>query len=285
MPMEDNDAGFQQYLREIAKFPLLSVEEENVLAEKILKGDADAVAYMVCCNLRLVVKIAREYSNYGVPLLDLISEGSIGLIHAVRRFNPEKGGKLSTYASWWIKQSIKKALARQSRTIRLPVHFSDKLSRVRKVSQRLGDELGREPSDEEVSAEIGIDETKVARLKIAGLKTTSLDATVGGDDDTELIELVGDEDAQDPFEMLQDKNLLQELGGLLKLLTVRERKILSHRFGLEGAKAQTLEEVGEVMGITRERVRQVQNKALEKLRKEFSKKEKIQMMLMLVRCE
>lgn len=280
MAMEDNDAGFQQYLREIAKFPLLTVEEERCYAARIAKGDVEAKAYMVCCNLRLVVKIARDYSNYGVPLLDLISEGSIGLINAVGRFDPKKGGKLSTYAAWWIKQSIKKALGRQSKTIRLPVHFSEKISRIRKVSRQLSEGLGREPTDEEVADELGIGVSKVARLKLASLRPASLDASVGEDDDTELIDLVGDMEAQDPFEMLSDKNLHQELGVLLVQLSERERKILSCRFGLDGARPKTLEEVGEKFGVTRERVRQVQNIALTKLRRGFRKKEKSKVLAM-----
>ncbi|MFZ4599228.1 MAG: sigma-70 family RNA polymerase sigma factor, partial [Terrimicrobiaceae bacterium] len=153
MAIEDSDTGFQLYLREIAKFPLLTPAEEVQLARKIKRGDAEARARMVRCNLRLVVKIARDYGNYGLPLLDLISEGNIGLMKAVERFDPKKGGKLSTYAAWWIKQSIKRALANQSKTIRLPVHLVDKIAKIRRVSTQMTEELGREPSDEELAEE------------------------------------------------------------------------------------------------------------------------------------
>jgi RNA polymerase primary sigma factor len=273
MAFEDSDNGFQQYLRDIAQFPLLTVEQEIVLAERIRGGDDDAKTEMVRCNLRLVVKIARDYSNLGLPLLDLISEGNIGLIKAVERFDPRKGGKLSTYAAWWIKQSIKRALANQSKTIRLPVHLVDKIAKIRRVSMQMTEELGREPTDEELAEELGLTAAKVSSLKAAAIRPASLDATIGDDDSTELIEIVGDVEAQDPFEMLRDKNLRDELGDLLTVLDERERKILNSRFGLDGSRPKTLEEVGEKFGVTRERIRQLQNIALAKLRRALGKKE------------
>jgi RNA polymerase primary sigma factor len=273
MAFEDSDNGFQQYLRDIAQFPLLTIEQEIELAERIRHGDEDAKAEMVRCNLRLVVKIARDYSNLGLPLLDLISEGNIGLIKAVERFDPRKGGKLSTYAAWWIKQSIKRALANQSKTIRLPVHLVDKIAKIRRVSMQMTEELGREPTDEELAEELGLTAAKVSSLKAAAIRPASLDATIGDDDSTELIEIVGDEEAQDPFEMLRDKNLRDELGDLLTVLDERERKILNSRFGLDGSRPKTLEEVGEKFGVTRERIRQLQNIALAKLRRALGKKE------------
>jgi RNA polymerase primary sigma factor len=273
MAFEDSDNGFQQYLRDIAQFPLLTIEQEIELAERIRHGDDDAKAEMVRCNLRLVVKIARDYSNLGLPLLDLISEGNIGLIKAVERFDPRKGGKLSTYAAWWIKQSIKRALANQSKTIRLPVHLVDKIAKIRRVSMQMTEELGREPTDEELAEELGLTAAKVSSLKAAAIRPASLDATIGDDDSTELIEIVGDEEAQDPFEMLRDKNLRDELGDLLTVLDERERKILNSRFGLDGSRPKTLEEVGEKFGVTRERIRQLQNIALAKLRRALGKKE------------
>lgn len=274
MAIEDSDTGFQLYLREIAQFPLLTVKEEVQLARKIKRGDQEARSRMVRCNLRLVVKIARDYSNYGLPLLDLISEGNIGLMKAVERFDPKKGGKLSTYAAWWIKQSIKRALANQSKTIRLPVHLVDKIAKMRRVSMQMTEELGREPSDDELAEEVGLSPSKVTALKSAAIRPTSLDQPIGDDDSTQFGDLVGDTEAQDPFEMLRDKDLRDEVGDLLDVLDDRERRIINCRFGLDGKKAKTLEEVGVKFGVTRERIRQLQNIALNKLRKALNKKEK-----------
>ena len=274
MGIEDSDTGFQLYLREIARFPLLTVEEEVNLARKIKRGDQEARSLMVRSNLRLVVKIARDYSNYGLPLLDLISEGNIGLMKAVERFDPKKGGKLSTYAAWWIKQSIKRALANQSKTIRLPVHLVDKISKMRRVSSQMTEELGREPTDDELAEEIGLASCKVSALKTASIRPTSLDQPIGDDDSTAFGDLVGDVEAQDPFEMLRDKDLRDEVGDLMGLLDDRERRIINSRFGLDGKKPKTLEQVGEKFHVTRERIRQLQNIALGKLRRALSKKEK-----------
>jgi RNA polymerase primary sigma factor len=274
MAIEDTDTGFQLYLREIARFPLLTPEEEVKLARKIKRGDAQARAHMVRANLRLVVKIARDYQGLGLPLLDLISEGNIGLMKAVERFDPKKGGKLSTYAAWWIKQSIKRALANQSKTIRLPVHLVDKISKIRRVAIQMSEELGREPTDDELAEEIGMSSSKVAQLKTAAIRPASLDAPIGDDDSTEFGEIVGDAEAQDPFELLRDKDLRDEVGDLLDVLDERERKIINSRFGLDGQKPKTLEEVGEKFGVTRERIRQLQNIALHKMRRALSKKEK-----------
>ncbi|MGC1481462.1 MAG: RNA polymerase sigma factor RpoD/SigA [Chthoniobacterales bacterium] len=261
-------------MREIARFPLLTVEDEIRLAALIQKGDAAARSEMVRCNLRLVVKIARDYQGLGLPLLDLISEGNIGLMKAVERFDPAKGGKLSTYAAWWIKQSIKRSLANQSKTIRLPVHLVDKISKIRRVATQMSEELGREPSDDELAEEIGMNPAKVSQLKVAAIRPASLDAPIGDDESTEFGEIVGDADAMDPFELLRDKDLRDEVGDLLDSLDDRERRIINCRFGLDGEKPRTLEEVGETFGVTRERIRQLQNIALHKMRKALSKKEK-----------
>jgi len=274
MAIEDSDTGFQLYLREIVKFPLLTVLDEVKLARKIKRGDNAARSLMVRSNLRLVVKIARDYSNYGLPLLDLISEGNIGLMKAVERFDPKKGGKLSTYAAWWIKQSIKRALANQSKTIRLPVHLVDKIAKIRRVSGQMTEDLGREPSDDELAEEIGLTPAKVTALKSAGIRPTSLDQPIGDDDSTQFGDLVGDAEASDPFEMLRDKDLHSEVGDLLDILDDRERRIINSRFGLDGKKPKTLEEVGAKFGVTRERIRQIQNIALTKLRKALGKKER-----------
>src|SRR6266699_832666 len=271
--MNETDTGLNRYLREIGQFPLLTPQEEIELAGKIKKGDAAARERMINANLRLVVTIARDYANFGLPLLDLISEGNIGLTKAVERFDPTKGAKLSTYAMWWIKQSIKRALANQSKTIRVPVHLADKLAKMRRVSLQMSDELGREPTDEELGEEIGIDSDKITRLRTVGIRPASLNAPITDDDSTEFAEVIGDDEAQTPFELLRDKNLLGEVDGLLEVLDPRETKIISQRFGLDGGKPKTLEIVAKSFGITRERIRQLQNIALAKLRRALSKKE------------
>ena len=267
------DGGIKIYLREIGKTPLLTPQEEVELAARIKVGDKEARSHMIRANLRLVVKIAQDYANYGLPLLDLISEGNIGLMKAVERFDPNKGGKLSTYAAWWIKQSIKRALANQSKTIRLPVHMVDKISKMRRVASVLAEELGREPSDEELSEEIGIDRGKLAQLKAASLRPASLDAPISEDDSTEFGEIVGDESAINPFDVLSHKKMHNQLDGLLEVLDERERKIIDARFGLNGQKPKTLEEVGQDFGVTRERIRQLQNIALKKLKRALQKRE------------
>jgi RNA polymerase primary sigma factor len=271
--MNKSDTGLTRYLREIGRIPLLTRQQEIELAAKIKKGDAAARERMINANLRLVVTIAHDYANLGLPVLDLISEGNIGLTKAVERFDPAKGAKLSTYAMWWIKQSIKRALANQSKMIRLPVHLVDKIAKVRRVSLQISDELGREPTDDELGEELGIAGEKVARLKSVGIRPASLDAPIGDDDSTEFGAVVGDEEAQTPFELLRDKNLRGEVDGLIAVLDSREKKIISQRFGLDGGKPKTLEDVGKNFGVTRERIRQLQNIALAKLRSALSKKE------------
>jgi len=275
MNYEDSDPGFQLYLRQIAQYPLLTPADEIKLAAKIKKGNKAASAEMIRANLRLVVKIARDYANLGLPLLDLISEGNIGLMKAVERFDPAKGGKLSTYGSWWIKQSIKRALANQGKTIRLPVHLVDKIAKIRRVGAGLSDELGREATDEEIAEEVGMNAGKVTLLKQAAIRPASLDAPIGEDDATEFGEMVGDEMAVDPFENLSDKDIHLEVGDLLSKLDERERKIINARFGLDGSDPITLEEVGDKFGVTRERIRQLQNIALNKMRRSLNKLEKM----------
>jgi RNA polymerase primary sigma factor len=270
---DDSDSGFKIYLREIGKTPLLTPEEEIQLAARIKRGDKAARAHMIKANLRLVVKIAHDYSNLGLPLLDLVSEGNIGLMKAVERFDPAKGGKLSTYAAWWIKQSIKRALANQSKTIRLPVHLVDKIAKVKRLALAMSEELGREPTDDELAAEVGISASKLSQLRTVSIRPASLDAPLNDEDGTEFGELVGDESAVDPAENLSDKDLQEEVADLLGVLDDRERKIINSRFGLDGGKARTLEEVGQKFGVTRERIRQLQNIALAKLRRALRKRE------------
>ncbi len=270
----DSDSSLRVYLREISKTDLLTPAEEVKLAARIKRGDKKARAHMIKANLRLVVKIAQDYSGYGLPLADLISEGNIGLMKAVERFDPQKGGKLSTYAAWWIKQSIKRALANQSKTIRLPVHMVDKISKMRRISTLLAESIGREPTDEELADELGIPRRKLSLLKRASQRPTSLDAPVNEGETTDYSEIIGDERAVNPLDALADKNLHSQLDDLLNVLDEREHRIIGARFGLNDKKPMTLEEVGREFGVTRERIRQLQNVALEKMRKALRKKEK-----------
>ncbi|TVR46976.1 MAG: sigma-70 family RNA polymerase sigma factor [Puniceicoccaceae bacterium] len=268
-------SSLKLYLQAIGRIPLLTIEEEIQLAKRIHRGDKAARDHMIQANLRLVVKIAHDYKDFGLPLLDLISEGNIGLIKAVERFDPDKGGKLSTYAAWWIKQSIKRALANQSKTIRLPVHLVDKISRMRKVALLLTEELGREPSDDELAEELQMPVNKIAHLKSVSVRPTSLNAPLGVDGDgAEFGEIVGDENAPTPFENLHDKSLQNDLKSMIGELEPREAEIIRLRFGLGGETALTLEEVGQRFGITRERVRQLQNMALSRMRRQMAGKER-----------
>ena len=274
--MYDIESGnLKIYLREIGNTPLLTREEEVELAERIKNGDLEARAHMIKANLRLVVKIAQDYANYGLPLLDLISEGNIGLMKAVERFDPNKGGKLSTYAAWWIKQAIKRALANQSKTIRLPVHMVDKLSKLRRITRALTKELGREPTDEELAEEIGVTSAKLANLRDMSLAPASLDAPMSSDDNVALGEIIEDEKALSPLDLVSHKNMHNHLNELLSVLDHRERRIIDARFGLDGGKPKILEDVGEEFGVTRERIRQLQNLAIKKMRRALHKRERM----------
>ena len=270
----DGDTAIKLYLREIGQVKLLTPQEEVELAARIKKGDKKAREQMIKANLRLVVKIARDYEGIGLPLLDLINEGNIGLMKAVERFDPAKGGKLSTYGSWWIKQSIKRALANQSKTIRLPVHLVDKISKMRKAALRLQEALGREPTEEELGQELGVSAFRIAQMRVAATRPASLDAPIGDEESSSFAEVVEDENADSPYERLEEKGVIRMLEEMVKNLSPREAGILSARFGLDGASPKTLEEVGEHLGVTRERVRQLQNQALEKLRKMIERVEK-----------
>jgi len=257
------------YLQEIGQVPLLTPEQEVELAARIKKGDEQARELMIKANLRLVVKIAHDYEGFGLPLLDLISEGNIGLMKAVERFDPAKGAKLSTYGSWWIKQCMKRALANQSKTIRLPCHLVDKLAKMRRVETKLQEEFGREATNEEIAEEMGISTARVAKLREAAIRPISLDTPIGDDDTNNLTDIVADETAQTPYQELEHKTVLNILREVLKTLDQREATILDYRFGLKGGPERTLEEVGEKFGLTRERIRQIQNVGLRKLRQHF----------------
>jgi RNA polymerase primary sigma factor len=270
----DSDNSMDLYLKEISRTPLLTVAEECALADRIRDGDEEARSHLIRANLRLVVKIARDYAGYGVSLSDLISEGNIGLMQAVERFQPDKGGKFSTYGAWWIKQSVRRALANQSKTIRLPIHMVDKIARMRRIASMLSETLGREPSDEEIATELGLPRHKIAMLKQNAQRQTSLDAPVNEGEATEFSEIISDDSARDPLALLTDKNLHEQIDGLLSVLDERERRIIDERFGLSGLRPMRLEDVGIEFGVSRERIRQLQNSALNKMRKALQKKDK-----------
>jgi RNA polymerase primary sigma factor len=267
--------ALELYLREIGKVKLLTPEEEIVLSKRIRKGDEQAREHMIKANLRLVVKIARDYENLGLPLLDLINEGNIGLMKGVERFNPAKGAKLSTYAAWWIKQSIKRALANQSKTIRLPIHVVDKVAHIRKAEARFQETFDREPTDEELAAELHMNPRRLAQYRQAAKAPVSLETPLGQDEDSERVsEVVADTNAAAPFERVlreSDNALLSEV---FATLSPREKTVLSLRYGLGDEAPKTLEEIGGKFGVTRERVRQIQNEALKKLRAKVEKKER-----------
>ncbi len=264
--MYEGDKTIRIYLREIGEVKLLSPREEIDLAARIKRGDESARQLMIRANLRLVVKIAQDYARYGLPLLDLISEGNIGLMKAVGRFDPKKGGKLSTYAAWWIKQAIKRALANQSKTIRLPAHLVDKIARMRRTERKLTEDLGREPTEEELAVEMNVERSTISHWTTVAIKPASLDAPISDDESGTFSEIVGDDRARSPFEEINDRQLMEEVKSLMDRLDYREREILKYRYGLQGAATETLEDVGVRFNVTRERVRQIQNQALARLR-------------------
>ena len=265
------DSAFHLYVREIGQTKLLTPQEEVQLARRIQKGDAGAREHMIKANLRLVVKIARDYENYGLPLLDLINEGNIGLMRAVEKFDPSKGAKLSTYAAWWIKQSIRRALSDQSKTIRIPVHATDKLLHIRRTAAKLEEELGREPTAEEIGDELDIPAKQVLQLQTAAIRPASLDAPLGDDESNRFADVIADERATTPYQDLEEKANADMVRTVINILDPREMTILRYRFGLDGGGEKTLEEVGEKFGVTRERIRQIQNVALRKLRRKIEK--------------
>lgn len=271
----DERSNLQLYINEIRQTPLLTIEEEIKLAARIKRGDKAARDHMIKANLRLVVKIAYDYKDMGLPLMDLISEGNLGLIKAVERFDPNKGGKLSTYAAWWIKQSMKRALANQSKTIRLPVHLVDKIARMRRTIAALTEEFDREPTNEEIAYEMQMPVNKIALLKTVSVRPASLDAPVGEDSDSATLgDLVGDENTVAPDAYLGERNLREDLRAMVDSLDPREAAIIKLRFGLDGEKELTLEEVGKKFKVTRERIRQLEYLALQKIRRGMAKHDK-----------
>ncbi len=265
----------QLYLREIGQVKLLTPAEEIALGKRIRRGDKRAREQMIKANLRLVVKIARDYENLGLPLLDLINEGNIGLMKGVERFDPTKGAKLSTYASWWIKQAIRRALATQSKTIRLPEHVVDKVAHIRRAELKLNEVLDRGPTDEELAEEVGLTPKKVREYRDAAKSTVSLDAPLADDDESRhRDEVVADARVAAPFENLlkaSDAALMREA---FATLSPREQDILSLRFGLQDDSPLTLEEIGQRYRLTRERIRQIEGEGLKKLRTRMAKRDR-----------
>jgi RNA polymerase primary sigma factor len=261
------DDSVRLYLREIGKIPLLTSEQEIMLAKRIEAGDKAAKDAMAEANMRLVVSIAKKYIGRGLDLLDLIQEGNTGLLRAVEKFDYSKGFKFSTYATWWIRQAITRAIADQARTIRIPVHMVETINKLIRTQRRLVQELGREPLPEEIAAEMEMEVEKVNHILKIKQDIVSLEAPVGEEEDSQLGDFIADEDSLTPEEAATHQLLKEHVNQVLALLTPREQKILRMRFGLEDGRSHTLEEVGQEFGVTRERIRQIEAKALAKLRK------------------
>ncbi len=264
------DDSVRLYLREIGKIPLLTPEEEADLAQRIVKGDKKAKDKMVESNMRLVVSIAKRYGGRGLDFLDLIQEGNTGLLRAVEKFDPDKGFKFSTYATWWVRQAITRAIADQARTIRIPVHMVETINKVLRTTRKLTTELNREPTNEEIAKELDMEPEKIDYVMRIKQDIASLDASVGreGDDeDSVLGDFVEDEERDSPEDAAANQILKEQLAEILATLTEREQKIIRLRFGIGGGRPHTLEEVGNEFAVTRERIRQIEAKALSKLRK------------------
>ena len=256
----------RMYLKEIGRINLLTSEEEYEYAMQVEEGNEDAKRILAESNLRLVVSIAKRYVGRGMAFLDLIQEGNIGLMKAVDKFNPEKGYKFSTYATWWIRQAITRAIADQARTIRVPVHMVETINKLARVQRQLTQELNREPTEKELSKKLGISEEKVREVMKISQEPVSLETPIGEEDDSHLGDFVPDERTMSPEEYATAELLKEELSSVLETLTEREEKVLILRFGLEDGQCRTLEEVGQIFGVTRERIRQIEAKALRKMR-------------------
>jgi RNA polymerase primary sigma factor len=265
-----SDDSVRMYLREIGKIPLLTQEEEMKLAKQVVKGQKRAKDKMAEANMRLVVSIAKRYSGRGLDFLDLIQEGNTGLLRAVEKFDPEKGFKFSTYATWWIRQAITRAIADQARTIRIPVHMVETINKLLRIQRRLTQELNREPTIDELASEMNETPDKIKYVMKIKQDISSLDATIGRDgedEDSVLGNFIEDESAERPEDAASGQLLKEQIAGILENLSDREQKILRMRFGLDGGRSHTLEEVGQEFDVTRERIRQIEAKAINKLRK------------------
>ncbi len=264
------DDSVRMYLREIGKIPLLSQEEELDLAQKAMKGDKRAKDKLAEANMRLVVSIAKRYGGRGLDFLDLIQEGNTGLLRAVEKFDPDKGFKFSTYATWWIRQAITRAIADQARTIRIPVHMVETINKVLRTTRRLTQELNREPTNEEIANAMGMDVEKIEYVMRIKQDIASLDASVsrdGDDEESVLGDFVEDSERDSPEDGTANQSLKEQIAEILTTLSEREQKIIRLRFGIGGGRSHTLEEVGNEFSVTRERIRQIEAKALSKLRK------------------
>ena len=256
----------RMYLKEIGRISLLSSEEEMEISQRVAAGDEDAKRILAESNLRLVVSIAKRYVGRGLLFLDLIQEGNIGLMKAVEKFDPTKGYKFSTYATWWIRQAITRAIADQARTIRVPVHMVETINKLARVQRQLTQELNREPTDDEIAKKLGISIDKVREVYKISQDPVSLETPIGEEDDSHLGDFIRDESTMGPEEYTTEEMLKEELANVLLTLTDREEKVLRLRFGLDDGQCRTLEEVGQIFGVTRERIRQIEAKALRKLR-------------------
>ena len=261
-----SQATVRSYLNEIGRISLLTAKEEVDLAQRIERGGEDARAHLITANLRLVVSVAKKYTGHGIPLLDLIQEGNAGLMRAAEKFDWRRGYKFSTYATWWIRQAVTRAIAEQSRTIRLPVHVHEKLTKSYRVQRDLQLRLGREPTDNEIAIEMEMSEDQIGELKQAARLPISLETPIGEDGDTEIGHLIRDDDAVEPMEAAPRQMLTEQLGDVLEMLDPREQKILRMRHGLDDDTPRTLDQVGQEFGLTRERIRQIESQALRKLR-------------------
>ena len=260
------DDPVKAYLKEIGRVPLLTTGQEMALAKAARAGDADARRSLSEANLRLVVSVAKRYAGRGLPFLDLIQEGNLGLMKAAEKFEPERGFKFSTYATWWIRQAITRAIADQARTIRIPVHMVETINKVKKVRSQLLHEQGKEPTAEEIAERLEMSVDKVREIMRVAQEPVSLETPIGEEEDSHLGDFIPDDDAPVPAEAASQTLLKEQLADVLKTLTPREEKVLRLRFGLEDGRPRTLEEVGKEFNVTRERIRQIEAKALRKLR-------------------
>ena len=263
----------RSYLHEIGKIPLLTAEEEIILAKRMEKGDKEAAQLLITANLRLVVSVAKKYAKHGLELLDLIQEGNLGLMKAVEKFDYKRGFKFSTYATWWIRQAITRAIADQARTIRIPVHMIETINKYNKVNAILTAKLGRKPTDEEIAAEMGIEPHKITEIVKINQNPSSLSTPIGEEKDNQLQDMIPDTSSLSPEETATSEYLRDQIGEVLDELQDREKRVLALRFGLEDGINRTLEEVGKEFGVTRERIRQIEAKALRKLKEKSLEKQ------------
>lgn len=266
--------NIKSYIKEVRKIPLLTAREEVELSRKVRKGDGAAREKMIRANLRLVINIAKRYFHLGTPFMDLIEEGNVGLMKAVEKFNPYKGFRFSTYAAWWIKQSITRSIFDQSRTVRLPVYLNELLSKYKKTNEKLMGKLRRIPTDKEIARSMGVSLEKVARVRASVSKTSSLDAPIDEEGGNEIIDLIENTSVASPETELNNFFNKERLSGLLEVVNEREHEVLNLRFGLIDGKTWTLAEVSKKLGVSRERIRQIENNAIKKLKKSFLEQEK-----------